>query len=133
MSASFTPVFWAALQSPFSCDEVLSHGLVRLFSLASVHAFFSAAFGISLAALLFGTHSVGFSFTKRLSICNQCEIENIIVYGHSCTIDFEYFNYLNARYANANWTFYVVKEEQESSVLQLIKRYSIKGADIVVL
>lgn len=70
---------------------------------------------------------------KDFLYVNQCEIENIIVYGHSCAIDFEYFNYLNARYANANWTFYVLKEEQESSVLQLIKRYSIKGADIVVL
>lgn len=70
---------------------------------------------------------------KDFLYVNQCEIENIIVHGHSCAIDFEYFNYLNARYANANWTFYVLKEEQESSVLQLIKRYSIKGADIVVL
>ena len=74
-----------------------------------------------------------FLLLKDFLYTNQCEIGNIIVYGHSCAIDFEYFNYLNARYANANWTFYVVKEEQESSVLQLIKRYSIKGADIVVL
>jgi len=70
---------------------------------------------------------------KDFLYTNQCEIGNIIVYGHSCAIDFEYFNYLNARYANANWTFYAVNEDQESSVLQLIKRYSIKGADIVVL
>ena len=70
---------------------------------------------------------------KDFLYTNQCEIGNIIVYGHSCAIDFEYFSYLNAKYADANWTFYVVNEEQESSVLQLTKRYSIKGADIVVL
>lgn len=70
---------------------------------------------------------------KDFLYTNQCEIGNIIVYGHSCAIDFEYFSYLNAKYADANWTFYVVNEEQESSVLQLTKRYSIKGTDIVVL
>lgn len=63
----------------------------------------------------------------------QCEIRNIVVYGHSCAIDFEYFNYLNTIYANANWTFYVATEEQECSAMQLIKRYYISGADIVAL
>ena len=63
--------------------------------------------------------SARINLLKDFLYVNQCEIENIIVYGHSCAIDFEYFNYLNARYANANWTFYVLKEEQESSVLQI--------------
>ena len=62
---------------------------------------------------------------------NQCKIEEIIVYGHSCAIDFEYFSYLNTRYSNAYWKFYVRGSEQESNVCCLIKEYSIKNADIV--
>ncbi len=62
---------------------------------------------------------------------NQCKIEEIIVYGHSCAIDFDYFSYLNTRYSNAYWKFYVRGEEQESNVLHLIKEYSIKNTVIV--
>jgi len=62
---------------------------------------------------------------------NQCEIEEIIVYGHSCAIDFDYFNYLNTRYSNAYWKFYVKGEEQERNVHNLIKKYFIKNADII--
>lgn len=62
---------------------------------------------------------------------NQCKIEEIIVYGHSCAIDFAYFNYLNTRYSNAYWKFYVREAEQESDVRYLIKEYSIKNADII--
>lgn len=62
---------------------------------------------------------------------NQCEIEEIIVYGHSCAIDFDYFNYLNTRYLNANWKFYVRGAEQERNVDFLIEEYKIKDAYIV--
>lgn len=62
---------------------------------------------------------------------NQCKIEEIIVYGHSCAIDFGYFSYLNTRYSNAYWKFYVRGAEQESNVWYLIKEYGIKNADIV--
>lgn len=62
---------------------------------------------------------------------NQCKIEEIIVYGHSCAIDFDYFSYLSTRYSNAYWKFYVRGAEQESNVRYLIKRNSIKNADIV--
>lgn len=62
---------------------------------------------------------------------NQCKIEEIIVYGHSCAIDFDYFSYLNTRYSNAYWKFYVRGVEQESNVWYLIKEYNIKNAAIV--
>lgn len=62
---------------------------------------------------------------------NQCIIEEIIVYGHSCAIDFDYFSYLNKRYSNAYWKFYVRGAEQEGNVCWLIEKYSIKNADIV--
>jgi hypothetical protein len=61
---------------------------------------------------------------------NQCKIEEIIVYGHSCAIDFDYFNYINTRYSNAYWQFYVKGAEQESNVWYLIKEYDIKNAVI---
>lgn len=56
---------------------------------------------------------------------NQCKIEEIIVYGHSCAIDFDYFSYLNKRYSKAYWKFYVRGAEQESNVCFLIKKYNI--------
>ena len=62
---------------------------------------------------------------------NQCKFEEIIVYGHSCAIDFDYFSYLNTKYLNAHWRFYVRGTEQENNVLYLIKEYSINDADIV--
>lgn len=61
---------------------------------------------------------------------NGCEIEEIIVYGHSCAIDFDYFSYINTRYSNAYWKFYVRGEEQEINVCHLIKEYGIKNAEI---
>ena len=62
---------------------------------------------------------------------NQCKVEEIIVYGHSCAIDFDYFSYLNIRYSNAYWKFYVRGAEQESNVQYLIQKYSIKNACIL--
>lgn len=62
---------------------------------------------------------------------NQCKIEEIIVYGHSCAIDFDYFSYLNRRYSNAYWKFYVKGAGQESNVRSLIEEYGIKNAVII--
>jgi len=58
-------------------------------------------------------------------------IDEIIVYGHSCAIDFQYFSYLNIRYSNAYWKFYVRGAEQESNVRCLIEEYGINNANIV--
>ena len=63
--------------------------------------------------------------------CNQCKIEEIVVYGHSCGIDFEYFNYLNIRYSNAYWKFYVKGAEQEDNVEDIIKKYNINNFKII--
>lgn len=62
---------------------------------------------------------------------NQCKIEEIIVYGHSCAIDFEYFSYLNTRYSNTYWKFYVKGKQQESNVNRLIEKYSISNVNII--
>lgn len=62
---------------------------------------------------------------------NRCKIEQIIVYGHSCAIDFDYFDYLNKTYSNAYWTFYVRGAEQERNVWYLIEEYGIKNYNIL--
>ena len=62
---------------------------------------------------------------------NHCKIEEIIVYGHSCAIDFEYFKCLSTRYSDAYWKFYVRGVEQESNAKYLIKEYCINNANIV--
>ena len=64
---------------------------------------------------------------------NACDIDEIIVYGHSCAIDFDYFDYLNKRYSTANWTFYVYSEEQKNNTECLIAEYGISHSRIVNL
>ena len=62
---------------------------------------------------------------------NQCKIEEIIVYGHSCAIDFDYFSYLNTRQPNAHWKFYIKDGKQHSNVQNLIRKYSVKNTEIL--
>ena len=62
---------------------------------------------------------------------NRCIIEEIVIYGHSCAIDFEYFRYLSIRYSNAYWKFYVKGTEQENNVNYIIKEYGISNSSII--
>lgn len=62
---------------------------------------------------------------------NECNIDDIIVYGHSCAIDFDYFNYLNSKYPSVLWAFYVKGAEQQSNVQNLITNIGIKNATII--
>ena len=62
---------------------------------------------------------------------NTCNIGEIIIYGHSCAIDFDYFSYLNSRYPIVQWTFYVKSYEQEANVLKLIADEGIKNTAII--
>lgn len=64
---------------------------------------------------------------------NHCTSNEIVVYGHSCAIDFEYFKYLNTTYSNAEWTFYVKGDKQDEDVQDLIKKYSIDSTNIIKL
>lgn len=60
-----------------------------------------------------------------------CNIDEIIVYGHSCAIDFDYFGYLNSKYPTARWIFYVRGPEQEDNVRCLITNNGIKNTSII--
>lgn len=62
---------------------------------------------------------------------NTHTIEDIIVYGHSCAIDFDYFDYLNSQYPTAHWLFYVKDIKQEYSVINLMKDFNIRNAEII--
>lgn len=53
---------------------------------------------------------------------NHVEVETIIVFGHSCAIDFEYFNFLNKQFPNANWDFFIRGEKQTSDVKNLVEK-----------
>ena len=63
----------------------------------------------------------------------SCDFKEIVVYGHSCAIDFDYFKCINNKYPHADWTFYVRGDEQERNAGCLIKNNRIKRANIVYL
>ena len=63
----------------------------------------------------------------------KVNLEEIIIYGHSCAIDYDYFNYLNTRFSKVCWKFYVKGDNQESNVYSLIKKYIIKNAIVIKL
>lgn len=62
-----------------------------------------------------------------------CHIDKIIVYGHSCAIDYDYFDYLNKRYPKANWKFYVKDNKQKTNTESLIEEYGIFNTNILNL
>ena len=62
---------------------------------------------------------------------NMCHIEEIIVYGHSCAIDFDYFECLNLKYPTATWVFYAKGAKQENNIRNLIMEYNIRDANII--
>lgn len=78
------------------------------------------------------------TFSKRINVDllidfldkNHVEVETIIVYGHSCAIDFEYFNFLNKQFPNANWDFFVRGEKQERDVQKLVDKERIMNSHI---
>lgn len=61
---------------------------------------------------------------------HQCKINQIVVYGHSCEIDYEYFESLNNRYDKANWLFYAYNEKTKNNIKKLIGKCSIKHFSI---
>lgn len=79
------------------------------------------------------------SFSKEIRIDllqnfldeNKSNIEEIIVYGHSCAIDFDYFAYLVIKYPSAKWRFYVIDGEQEINVRKLMTNIGVKNGNII--
>ena len=62
---------------------------------------------------------------------NVCKIEDIVVYGHSCEIDFEYFRYLNIRYPKAHWKFYTRGTKSKNNINHMINKYNISNSTTI--
>ncbi|MGT2906961.1 AbiH family protein [Streptococcus dentiloxodontae] len=66
------------------------------------------------------------SFKKEFQIglvekfLSNYEINEIIVYGHSCAIDFPYFEYLNHQFPYAQWTFYAFDDLTQRNIEDMI-------------
>lgn len=81
------------------------------------------------------------SFSKEIRIDvlkdflakNTHPLKKIIVYGHSCAIDYDYFDYLNLAYPTAQWFFYIKGNKQEYDTINLITNLRIQNAEIVKL
>lgn len=71
------------------------------------------------------------SFSKKPQITlleeflNDNFLQEIVVIGHSCAIDFPYFKYLNNKFPKATWIFDPYDEDTKSNVQNLIKHFAI--------
>lgn len=82
------------------------------------------------------------SFSKRIRVDllenflnqHQCAIDEIVVYGHSCAIDFDYFRYLRCRYPQAVWRFFIRDDAQyDNAAMNIIQKFKITHCDIIWL
>lgn len=69
--------------------------------------------------------------TEMLNFVGKSNITEIIVYGHSCAVDFEYFNKLNQVFPNANWEFHSFDEQTRNNIESLVSTYGIKNYKII--
>ncbi|MBE5857973.1 MAG: hypothetical protein E7296_10475 [Lachnospiraceae bacterium] len=61
------------------------------------------------------------------SVSTRDFINEVMVYGHSCAIDYEYFEYLVRFLPHAKWIFYIWDDKQARNVRKLIALYGIKN------
>lgn len=57
-------------------------------------------------------------------------VDEIIVIGHSCAIDFAYFEHLNASYQNIKWVFHAFDSTTKNNILNLVKDVGITNFEI---
>ena len=55
------------------------------------------------------------------------DIETITVIGHSCKIDFPYFQLLNEKFPNSKWLFNPYDFSTKTKILKMIKDIGIKN------
>ncbi|WP_456078816.1 AbiH family protein [Mogibacterium diversum] len=63
------------------------------------------------------------------------DINKIVIYGHSCSIDFPYFEFLKKRYENTPWCFFIKEDEdcfQNQAVKELVTKLSIDSPEIKI-
>ena len=69
--------------------------------------------------------------TKKLkAFLRDVNVDEVIVIGHSCAIDFSYFEYINHRFPSARWVFNPFDEGTKLNVEEMIKLLGIKFYEI---
>ena len=65
--------------------------------------------------------------TKKLkAFLKDVSADEVVVTGHSCAIDFSYFEYINHRFPSAKWVFNPFDENTKLNVEEMIKLLRIK-------
>lgn len=57
-------------------------------------------------------------------------IEEIVVIGHSCAIDFTYFKFINAKFPKSQWKFNAYDNETKKRIQVMVKRIGIRHYSI---
>lgn len=57
-------------------------------------------------------------------------VDEVIVIGHSCAIDFSYFEYINHNFPSARWVFNPFDESTKFNVEEMIKLLGINFYEI---
>ena len=66
------------------------------------------------------------------SFLNHRVINEIIILGHSCKIDFDYFQYLTRTFPSAKWVFNPHTKDDLNSTIKLIKRLGLKEHNYMI-
>lgn len=67
---------------------------------------------------------------KLISFLQNVCIDEIVVIGHSCSIDNAYFEYLNKKYSSALWSFNPHDKNTKENIKKLINRIKIEKYEI---
>lgn len=77
------------------------------------------------------------SFSKQpqtktfLDFINNHEIKIILILGHSCNIDFDYFKLLQNHFTHAKWIFIYYDSKTRYNMVNMISRFDIKDYELV--
>lgn len=66
-----------------------------------------------------------YQLDKLYNFIKNKRVDEVIVIGHSCKIDYEYYEYINTRFPNAKWLFNPHSEEDDENIRVLIRKYNI--------
>ncbi|MBO4283283.1 MAG: bacteriophage abortive infection AbiH family protein [Clostridia bacterium] len=66
------------------------------------------------------------------SFLNHRIINEIIILGHSCKIDFDYFQYLTRTFPGAKWVFNPHAEDDLNNITELIKRIGLREHNYMI-
>lgn len=68
-----------------------------------------------------------FQIEKLKAFLGSTELREIIVIGHSCAVDFPYFDFLNAANPLARWTFSPFDAKTKDNVQKMIEKMNVKN------